>query len=89
MTVTLDIPDEIAHELAAAGEQLSHAALKALALEGYRRGALTQLHVGRLLGLSRIQVEDFLAEQLALYDYEPSELRREAEALAKLSDRPR
>jgi hypothetical protein len=89
MTVTLDIPDEIARELAAAGQELSRAALEALALEGYRRGALTQLHVGSLLGLSRIQTEDFLAEHLALYDYEPAELRREAEALARLSDRPR
>ena len=44
MTVILDIPDEIAHELTAADEQLSHAALEGLALEGYRRGALTQLH---------------------------------------------
>jgi len=89
MTVTLDIPDEIARELAAAGQELSRAALEALALEGYRRGTLTQLHVGRLLDLSRIQTEDFLAEHLALYDYEPTELRREAEALARLSDRPR
>ncbi len=89
MTVTLDIPDEIARELAAAGQELSHTALEALALEGYRRGALTQLHVGRLLGLSRIQTEDFLAKHLALYDYEPAELQREAEALAKLSDRSR
>ena len=60
MTVTLDIPDEIARELAAAGEELSHAALEGLALGGYRRGTLTQLHVGRLLGLTRIQAEDFL-----------------------------
>ncbi len=89
MTVTLDIPDEIARELAVAGQELSHAALEALALEGYRRGALTQLHVGRLLGLSRTQTEDFLAKHLALYDYEPAELQREAEALAKLTDRPR
>jgi len=89
MTVTIEIPDEIARELAAAGEELSHAALEGLALEGYRRGTLTQLHVGRLLGLTRIQAEDFLAEHLALYDYDPAELRREADALAKLSHRPR
>jgi len=45
VTVTLDIPDEIARELAVAGQELSRAALEALALEGYRRGALSQLHV--------------------------------------------
>jgi len=89
MTLTLDLPDEIAAQLAAAGQELSRAAVEALAIEGYRRGALTQLHVGHLLGMSRIQAEDFLAEHIAVYDYDPAELRREAEALAKLSDHPR
>lgn len=89
MTVILDIPDEIARELAAAGEEPSHAALEGLALEGFRRGRLTQFHVGQLLGLTRSQTEDFLSEHLALYDYDPAELRREVEALAKLTDRPR
>jgi hypothetical protein len=71
MTVILDIPDEIASELAVAGQDLSRAALEALALEGYRRGALTQLHVGHLdAGNSE--------------HYEPGELRREAQALANL-----
>ena len=89
MTVTLDIPDEIARQLAATTQDVSRTALEALALEGYRRRALTQLHVGRLLGMSRIQTEDFLAQSLALYDYEPAELKREAEALAGLKSRPR
>ena len=62
MTVVLDIPDEIAGQLAAAGQDLSRAALEALALEAYRRGALTQLQVGQLLGLPRLQTEDFLAQ---------------------------
>ncbi len=68
---------------------ISRTALEALALEGFRRGTLTQLQVGHLLGLSRIQTEDFLAQHVDLYDYEPSELQREAEALARLSDHPR
>ena len=82
--MTLEIPDEIASELAVAGQELPRTALEALALEGYRRGTLSQLHVGHLLGISRIQAEDFLAEHLALYAYEPGELRREAQALANL-----
>ncbi len=88
MTVTIDIPDEIASELAAAGEELPRAALEGLAVAGFRRGMLTQLQVGRLLGLTRVQAEDFLADHLALYDYDPAELSREAEALAKLDRRP-
>ena len=78
MTFTLDIPDEIASQLTAPGQELSRAALEALALEGYRRDALSQFQVGRLLGLTRIETEDFLAQHLDLYDYEPTELKREA-----------
>jgi hypothetical protein len=85
----LDIPDEIAAQLTSPGQEISRAALEALALEAYRRAALTQLQVGHLLGLSRIQTEDFLAQHIDVYDYEPAELKREAEALAHLSDRPR
>jgi predicted HTH domain antitoxin len=89
VTLTLDIPDEIAAQLAAAGQEPSRAALEALAIEGYRRGALTRLHVGQLLGLSRIQAEDFLAEHVPIYDYDPAELRREVDALSKLPNPPR
>ena len=86
--VILDIPDEIAAQLSSRGQELSRAALEALALESFRLGRLTQVQVGRLLGLSRIEAEDFLAEHLDLYDYEPNELRREAEALSRLADNP-
>jgi len=89
MTVSFEIPDEIAGQLAATGQELSRSALEALVLEAYRRGAITQNQIGRLLDLSRIQTEDFLAQHVDLYDYEPSELKRDAEALAKLADRPR
>jgi len=88
-TLTLDIPDEIAREMTSAGQELHRAALEALAIEGYRRGALTQAHVGRLLGLSRIQTEDFLAEHADLIDYDPDELSRELRALAGHSETSR
>jgi hypothetical protein len=84
--IILDIPDEIAAQLAARGQELSRSALEALALENYRAGVLTQVQVGHLLGLSRIETEDFLAQHLDLYDYEPNELRREAETLSRLPD---
>ena len=84
--VVIDIPDEIAAQLTAGGRELSRTALEALALEGYRLGTLNQLQVGRLLGLTRIETEDFLAEHADLYDFDPAELSREAQALANLSD---
>lgn len=66
-------------------ENSRRSALEALGLEGYRLGTLNQLQVGRLLGLSRMETEDCLAEHADLYDFDPSQLSREAQALANLS----
>ena len=49
MTVTIELPDDIARPIASE-ETLARTALEALAIEGYRRKALTQVQVGRLLG---------------------------------------
>jgi predicted HTH domain antitoxin len=86
MTITLELPDDIAQALAA-HRDLSRQALEALAIEAYRQEALTQRQVGRLLGLSRIETEDFLAQHVDLYAYDRKELQREAEALESYSDR--
>jgi predicted HTH domain antitoxin len=89
MEFTLRIPDDLARSLAGAHGDLSRRALEALALDGYRQGALTQRQVGQLLSLSRIETEDFLARHVDLYDYDPAELDREAQAFEKLSNRAR
>lgn len=86
MIVTLELPDDIAQTLASHGD-LSRRVLESLAGEGYRQESLTQLQVGKLLGLSRMETEDFLAQHVDLYDYEPKELHREAEALENYSGR--
>ena len=86
MTVKLELPDDIAQALSATGD-VSRYALEALAVDGYRQEALTQLQVGKLLGLSRIETKDFLARHVDLYSYDPSELHREAEALETHSRR--
>ncbi len=86
MEITIRIPDNLARSLAEAGGDLSRRTLEALAVDGYRRGSLTQLQVGQLLGLSRMETEDFLARHVDLYDYDVAELDREARAFEKLSD---
>jgi len=80
MTVTLELPDDIAQALAAHGD-LSRHALEALAVDGYRQKSLTQAQVGRLLGLARVQTEQWLAEHAILYDYSTAELEAEADLL--------
>jgi predicted HTH domain antitoxin len=87
MEITIQIPDDLARLLGQGGGDLSRQTLEALAIDGYRRGSLTQLQVGQLLGLSRIETEDLLARHVDLYDYDPAELDREARAFEKLSDR--
>ena len=61
MEVTLHIPDEIAKRLAAGGD-VSRRALEAVALEGYRDQTLTLHQVSEMLGLFRVQTEDFLGQ---------------------------
>jgi predicted HTH domain antitoxin len=83
MEVTLHIPDEVAKRLAAGGD-LSRRALEALALEGYREQTLTLYQVSEMLGLSRVQTEDFLGQhQVPLADIEEADLNREAAVFAR------
>jgi len=77
----------LARTLTGAGGDLSRRTLEALTIDGYRRGSLTQLQVSQLLGLSRTETEDFLAQHLDLYDYDPGELDREARVFERLSNR--
>lgn len=60
MEVTLHIPDDIANRLSAASGDVSRRALEALASEGYRKQTLTLYQVSEMLGLSRVDTEDFL-----------------------------
>jgi len=79
MEVTLHIPDEVAKRLSAAGGDVSRRALEALALEGYREQTLTLYQISEMLGLSRVETEDFLGRHhvpLAVID--KADLDREA-----------
>ena len=84
MTVTLNVPDDIAQALAAQGD-VSRSALEALAVDAYRRRILTQAQVSRLLDLARIPTEKFLAQHVDLYDYSTAELESEADLLHRLT----
>src|SRR5213592_1351033 len=59
MEVTLNIPDEVAKRLSASGGDVSRRALEAIALEGYREHTLTLYQISEMLGLSRVETEDF------------------------------
>jgi len=63
MQVTLDLSDDISAALEGQWLDLPRQALEALAVEGYRTGALTETQVRRLLDLeTRFQVHSLLKE---------------------------
>jgi hypothetical protein len=61
MNVTVQIPDELAERLTAAGGDLSRRALEAFALEEFKSGRLTKPELRRLLGYeTRAALDGFL-----------------------------
>jgi hypothetical protein len=84
MQITLELPEDIAHELASRWKDLPRAALESLAIEAYRSRALTAAHLRRLLGIeTRMQVDAFLNEH-EIYDYSAAEFEQDRETLRQL-----
>ena len=76
MQITLELPDEIAKQLAA-GEDLSRTALEALVAEGCRAHRLSDHQAAELLGLSRYELDGFLKVHGVFLDYSISDLELE------------
>ena len=69
MTLTIQIPDEVAHDLAASGGDLSRLALEGFALEEYKSGRLPKPALRRLLDFStRDQLDGFLKAHAVVED---------------------
>jgi hypothetical protein len=82
MQLAIELPEEIAEGLRAKWKDLPRHALEAVALEGYRSGALTESQVRRVLGFqTRWQVNSFLRERGVYYHYAPAEIEQEIERL--------
>ena len=69
MNVIIQIPDELARDLAATGADLSRRALEAFALEEYKTGRLTRPAMRQLLGFAtRDQLDGFLKAHAVVED---------------------
>ena len=79
MQITVELPDGLPRHPDPGRESL-----EAFLIEAYRSRKLTQFQAGRLLGLSRIQTEDFLARHVDLCGYSMEELEAEADLLHRL-----
>jgi hypothetical protein len=85
MNLTVEIPDDLAHRLSAAGGDLSRRALEALAAEEYKRDRLTKPELQRLLGIeTSFQLDDFLKAHDVWIEYTLEDAERERQGLARL-----
>ena len=58
MEITVKLPDDLAQHADPGRE-----ALEALVIEGYRHGSLSPFQARQLLGISRLELENFLKER--------------------------
>ena len=88
MKIAVELPEDIAERLEDKWGDLSEAAREAIAIEGYRSGALSQNQVQRMLGLtSRCEVDALLKRAGVYLEYTEEDLEREIEGSRELSDR--
>ncbi len=90
MTITVEIPEELAGQLIAAGQNPARAVLEAIALEGYRSDHLTEADIRKLLGFdTRIEVHGFLKEHGAFLPYTDEDLEHDREVASHVARRTR
>lgn len=74
MTVTLEIPEELARRL---GPEAARMSREALGLEAVRQGLWTEAELGRFLELSRAGLDQFLKDHGVEIIYTWDDLERE------------
>jgi Uncharacterised protein family (UPF0175) len=85
MQVTIDLPDDISAALEGRWSDLPRQALEALAVEGYRTGALTEGQVRRLLVLeTRFQVHALLKDHRVPLQYTAPDVENDVAAHREL-----
>lgn len=84
MTLSMEVPDQIARSLHLDGPQPHRRALEMLALEGYRTGDLSRGQIGTLLGLSFYETEEFLKKNHAYIELSLEEFQESSDGLETL-----
>jgi len=74
MTVTLEIPEELARRL---GPEAARMSREALGLTALAQGLWTEAELGRFLGLSRLGLDQFLKDHGVELAYTWDDLERE------------
>lgn len=89
VTITMEIPEDLAALLGSGGRDLSRAALEALAVEEYRARRLSDAQFRRLVGLSRLEAEALLKAHGVWLEYTIDDFNREGEASRQIRARSR
>jgi hypothetical protein len=88
MTINVEIPEGLAGQLIAAGQDPARAALEAIALEGYRSDRLTESDIRELLGFdNRMEVHGFLKEHGAFLPYTDEDLEHDRDVASQMARR--
>jgi hypothetical protein len=86
MQVQLEIPEDLARQLAADPSGVMHAALEAVALEGVRSGKFTVSQARRLLGIgSRYEMDGFLKAHGVFLNLTLDDVRKNSETALAFS----
>lgn len=84
MEITLNIPDELARQVASEGRDPARVALEALALEGYRAEQLSESAVREMLGFgTRMEVHAFLKQHGVYLHYDVEDLEQDKRTAEK------
>jgi hypothetical protein len=84
MNVTVEIPEDLARSLRAAGSDPSRRVLEALALEEYKSGRLSLPELRHVLGFeTRYELDGFLKQHELWIDYDEEDLGRERITLGR------
>jgi len=87
--VTISLPEDISESLEGRWGDISRHALEAIAVEGYRTGALTEMQVRRLLDFeTRFEVHALLKEHRVPLHYTEADLDEDLAAHRDLGVSP-
>ena len=90
MTITVDIPEDLADVLGTGGKDPSRAVLEAVAIEGYRRDLISEAAVRRLLDFdTRMEVHGFLKEHGVFLHYTREDLDHDCAVAIRVARRHR
>lgn len=87
VSITLEVPEDLAQLMSASGDDLARTALVALAVDQYRLKRISDGQFRRLLNVSRFEADAILKAHEVWLDYSLEDFERDGESLRELRER--